>query len=50
MVTAAITALIFLVALVLFGRQSVVLAVPYVAAACAAAYLLLALAERRRLS
>jgi CHASE2 domain-containing sensor protein len=47
--TAVVTGLCYLAALLVFGRSSVVLAVPYVAAGCAAAYLLLALAERRRL-
>jgi hypothetical protein len=48
--TAVVTGAAYLVALIVFNRQSVVLAVPYVAAACAVAYLLLALAERRRLA
>lgn len=48
--TLAVSGLAYLAALVVFHREHVVLAVPYVTAASAAAYLLLALAERRRLS
>ena len=47
---AAVTALCYLAALVVFNSWRIVLAVPYVAGAGALAYLLLALAERRRLA
>ena len=47
---AAVTALFYLAALVVYNSWRTVLAVPYVAGAGALAYLLLALAERRRLA